>query len=628
MMTIIGKLSRFQRSLLMVFADIIIGLMAFMVVMLIHKNLFIITNFIGFMPVITSMILSMFISSYILNINKIVLRGFNLNDLSLLFIYAFISSILLYVSIFFLFTNNSTIEVAIKLGFSRIIIIYLPVLFIGILFFRIFSIYILNRISFKNQTRKKVIIYGAGNAGIQLMRSYEKENSIEFLCFIDENPNLRNAIISGVTIYSRKDFERNILKNQADEVWIAIPSLKVTELEKIIQYLSAFSKKILSLPEINNLRFNSSFKNQLSSANINNFLGRETIDIETDLYFDLYKNKNILITGAGGSIGSELCLQILKLSPKKIILFELNELALYNIERKINEVLTIGDNIEVISCLGSINDKIRLCKILSTYSINIVLHAAAYKHVHLVESNIVEGFKNNVIGTYNLVQSIKDFPIERFILVSSDKAVRPTNIMGATKRITEILVQSEAESNIKTKFTIVRFGNVIGSSGSVIPLFIDQINSGGPVTITDPDMTRYFMAIPEAAKLILVAGSFGDNGEIYLLDMGNPIKIIDLAKNMIFLSGNKIKLHPDQEEGIEIQIINKRPGEKISEELLIGGKINNTNHKKVMVLDEIKELDFPIDEFISNVEKAIKNQDENLILNLLNDHLKDYKTIR
>jgi FlaA1/EpsC-like NDP-sugar epimerase len=246
----------------MVFADIIIGLMAFMVVMLIHKNLFIITNFIGFMPVITSMILSMLISSYILNINKIVLRGFNLNDLSLLFIYAFISSILLYVSIFFLFTNNSTIEVAIKLGFSRIIIIYLPVLFIGILFFRIFSIYILNRISFKNQTRKKVIIYGAGNAGIQLMRSYEKENSIEFLCFIDENPNLRNAIISGVTIYSRKDFERNILKNQADEVWIAIPSLKVTELEKIIQYLSTFSKKILSLPEINNLRFNSSFKNQ------------------------------------------------------------------------------------------------------------------------------------------------------------------------------------------------------------------------------------------------------------------------------------------------------------------------------------------------------------------------------
>ena len=628
MMTIIGKLSRFQRSLLMVFADIIIGLMAFMVVMLIHKNLFIITNFIGFMPVITSMILSMLISSYILNINKIVLRGFNLNDLSLLFIYAFISSILLYVSIFFLFTNNSTIEVAIKLGFSRIIIIYLPVLFIGILFFRIFSIYILNRISFKNQTRKKVIIYGAGNAGIQLMRSYEKENSIEFLCFIDENPNLRNAIISGVTIYSRKDFERNILKNQADEVWIAIPSLKVTELEKIIQYLSTFSKKILSLPEINNLRFNSSFKNQLSSANINNFLGRETIDIETDLYFDLYKNKNILITGAGGSIGSELCLQILKLSPKKIILFELNELALYNIEKKINEALTIGDNIEVISCLGSINDKIRLCKILSTYSINIVLHAAAYKHVHLVESNIVEGFKNNVIGTYNLVQSIKDFPIERFILVSSDKAVRPTNIMGATKRITEIIVQREAECNIKTNFTIVRFGNVIGSSGSVIPLFIDQINSGGPVTVTDPDMTRYFMAIPEAAKLILVAGSFGDNGEIFLLDMGDPIKIIDLAKNMIFLSGNKIKLSPDQEEGIEIQIINKRPGEKISEELLIDGKINNTKHKKVMVLDEIKELDFPIDEFISNVEKAIKNQDENLILNLLNDHLKDYKPIK
>ena len=628
MITIIGRLSRFQRSLLMVFADIIVGLIAFMVVMSIHKDSLIITNFIGFTPVIISIILSMLISSYILNINKIVLRGFNLNDLSLLFIYAFISSTLFYLSIFFLFTNNVAIEVATKLGFSRIIIIYLPVLFIRILFFRIFSIYILNRASFKNQIKKKVVIYGAGNAGIQLMRSYEKENSIEFLCFIDENPNLRNAIISGVTIYSRKDFERNILKNQADEVWIAIPSLKVTELEKIIQYLSTFSKKILSLPEINNLRFNSSFKNQLSSANINNFLGRETIDIETDLYLDSYKNKNILITGAGGSIGSELCLQIIRLSPKKIILFELNELALYNIEKKINEVLTSDDNIEVISCLGSISDKNRLGKILSTYSINIVMHAAAYKHVHLVESNIVEGFKNNVIGTYNLLQSIKGFPIERFILVSSDKAVRPTNIMGATKRIAEIIVQSEAESNIKTNFTIVRFGNVIGSSGSVIPLFIDQINSGGPVTITDPDMTRYFMAIPEAAKLILVAGSFGDNGEIFLLDMGDPIKIIDLAKNMIFLSGNKIKLRPDQEEGIEIQIINKRPGEKISEELLIDGKINNTNHKKVMVLDEIKELDFPIDEFISNVEKAIKNQDENLILNLLNDHLKDYKPIK
>ena len=241
--------------------------------------------------------------------------------------------------------------------------------------------------------------------------------------------------------------------------------------------------------------------------------------------------------------------------------------------------------------------------------------------------NIIEGFKNNVLGTYNLIQCVQKFPIERFVLVSSDKAVRPTNIMGATKRLTEIIIQSVANLNKDINFSIVRFGNVIGSSGSVIPLFMNQINSGGPVTITDAEMTRYFMAISEAAKLILIAGSYGTNGEIYLLDMGKPIKIIDLAKNMIFLSGNKLKLNSSVDEGIEIKIINKRPGEKITEELLIDGKINKTKHHKVVVLDETKDIDFPLNQVIVDIEEAVEKQDKNLILELLNSYLKDYNPI-
>ena len=626
MIDYINKLSRIKRSFIIIISDVLIALFSLLILINIHENLIVIIKFLGFIPVIISIVTCVSASAYILGINKVALRGFGLNDLSLLFFYAFLSSCLFYISIFFLFISFSEVNVAMKLGFSRIIIIFAPVLFIGILFSRIFAIYLIKNINLRDNPIKKVIIYGAGNAGIQLMRSYEKESDIKFLCFIDQNPNLRNAVISGIKTYSRKDFEKSSIKNLVDEIWIAIPSLEIHELENIINYLSKFSKKVLSLPEINNLRFNTNFKNRLSEANINNFLGRETIDINTDLYLNSYKGKNVLVSGAGGSIGSELCLQIINSNPKKLILFELNELALYNIEKKIKDSQN-SNGIEIIACLGSINDKFRIHSIFDEHQVNIIFHAAAYKHVHLVETNIIEGFKNNVLGTYNLIQCVQKFPIERFVLVSSDKAVRPTNIMGATKRLTEIIIQSVANLNKDINFSIVRFGNVIGSSGSVIPLFMNQINSGGPVTITDAEMTRYFMAISEAAKLILIAGSYGTNGEIYLLDMGKPIKIIDLAKNMIFLSGNKLKLNSSVDEGIEIKIINKRPGEKITEELLIDGKINKTKHHKVVVLDETKDIDFPLNQVIVDIEEAVEKQDKNLILELLNSYLKDYNPI-
>ncbi len=626
----IKNLSRIKKSLIVLFADSVIALIALTISFLVQGQQIIIFYQPFGIYISLIVIFSIILSARLFNIHKIVLRGFSLNQVFLLFIYSIGNStfLILFIILYLqspiytdLFFNA---EIVIN-DYLTNIIIFTALFFVGSLFIRLLYINFLSKDYLTlNLERKKIVIFGAGNAGIQLLRSFDNEKSKSFICFIDDNPNLRNTVISGVKVLSRKDFEKFISVNKADEIWVAIPSLSIIKLEEIVSYLSNFSDKILSLPEINNLRFNSSFKSRLSEANINNFLGRDEIRIKEDIYQQCYKNKSILITGAGGSIGSELSFQIIKLEPKTIILFELNELALYNIERKIKS-LDEAKSVNIISCLGSINDVNRIKSILQNYSIQVILHAAAYKHVSLVEENIVEGFKNNVIGTFNLISSVKDSDVERFVLVSSDKAVRPTNIMGATKRLAEIITQHTASKIENLNFSIVRFGNVIGSSGSVIPLFISQINGGGPVTVTDPNMTRYFMAIPEAAKLILIAGSYGKKAEIFLLDMGKPIKIIDLAKNMIFLSGNKIKSESSQNEGIEIKIINKMPGEKIEEELLIDGKIKNTGHKKVMVLDESRSIDFPLEQALNDIEKAIASQDENIIKVLLNDHLKDYK---
>ena len=626
----IKNLSRVQKSLIALFADSMIALIALIISFFVQgqQNIFFYQPFGTHIFLIS--ILSIILSARLFNIHKIVLRGFSLNQVFSLFIYSIGNStfLLLFLILYFQFSITRDLSLNAEIlnnDYLTNVIIFTALFFVGALFIRLFYINILSRIySDSDLERKKIVIFGAGNAGIQLMRSFENEYPGSFICFIDDNPNLRNTVISGVRVLSRKDFEKFIILNKVDEIWVAIPSLSVIKLEEIVSYLSNFSNKILSLPEINNLRFNSSFKSRLSEANINNFLGRDAIHIKEEIYHQCYKNKNILVTGAGGSIGSELSLQIIKLKPKTIVLFELNELALYNIERKIKS-LDEAKSVNIISCLGSVSDINRIKNILQNYSIQVILHAAAYKHVSLVEENIIEGFKNNVIGTFNLISSVKDSDVERFVLVSSDKAVRPTNIMGATKRLAEIITQHTATKIEDLNFSIVRFGNVIGSSGSVIPLFMSQINNGGPVTVTDPNMTRYFMAIPEAAKLILIAGSYGKKAEIFLLDMGKPIKIIDLAKNMIFLSGNKIKSEINQDEGIEIKIINKMPGEKIEEELLIDGKIKNTGHKKVMVLDETKIIDFPLDELIYDIRMAIDKQDKNIIKNILNKYLREYK---
>ncbi len=632
MKSTINNLSRFKKSLIFITLDSILAYFSISVALLVQNNIFFALNIRELFLIGAAVFVIVSISSKIFSIDKIVLRGFSLSEIFLLLFYSLLIAILIFLPAF-LFTNNLSntelppfiLEVNSNHELISIIFIFSITFFISILFLRLFLLFLLSQINLRNENnRKKVSIFGAGNAGVQLMRSFDNDLSIEFLCFVDDNPNLRNTVISGIRVFSRKDFESFLLRNELDEIWIAIPTLTAEKLQQIIDYLSKYSKRILSLPEINNLRFNSDFRNRLSIANINNFLGRETVEIEKNIYLESYTNKNILITGAGGSIGSELSLQVLKSKPKLIILFELNELALYNLEKKIYSHKNI-ETVKIISCLGTINDKKRILNIINKYKIQVILHAAAYKHVNLVESNIIEGFKNNVIGTNNLVNCVSKTEVERFVLVSSDKAVRPTNIMGATKRLSEIIVQNRSKGISKTNFSIVRFGNVIGSSGSVIPLFMNQINSGGPVTVTDTEMTRYFMAISEAAQLILVAGSFGKKGEIYLLDMGKPIKILDLAKNMIILSGNKIKHKNDKNDGIEIEIIEKRPGEKIREELLIDGKIKPTNHKKVMVLDESRSTDFPLEQALSEIEKAIATQDENIIKVLLNDHLKDYK---
>ena len=436
----------------------------------------------------------------------------------------------------------------------------------------------------QNLSIKSLVIYGAGAAGRQLSRALEQSNDYNQVALIDDSIDIQNQTINGLKVFPPTGLKILIKKKGITEVFLAIPSLTRKRRSEIVNYLEPFPVVVKSLPSVSDLAQGKVKVEDLKKINIEDILGRKVIAPINSLLKTKITNKVVMVTGAGGSIGSELSRQICSLNPEKIILFELSEFSLYQID---NELKSIANSqIEIVPILGSVQDQLKFENICRHYKVQTIYHAAAFKHVPLVELNQAEGVLNNVIGTLSAANSAINTKVETFVLISTDKAVRPTNVMGATKRISELILQALAIENSSTCFTMVRFGNVLQSSGSVIPLFKKQIQEGGPVTVTDKKIVRFFMTIPEAAQLVIQAGAMGKGGDVFVLDMGKPVKIIDLAKKMIQLSGLQLRDKDNPNGDIEIIITGLRPGEKLYEELLVGDNIIKTKHPLIMRAEE------------------------------------------
>ena len=437
-------------------------------------------------------------------------------------------------------------------------------------------------------SRIPVLIYGAGSSGRQLQLALNQGQEFFPVAFVDDAPNLRKIMIQGINVYSPAMIDELITRFEVKKILLAIPSASRAVRQEVIRRLEHYPCEVLSIPGMADLVEGKSQISELNEVSIDDLLGRDPVDPIPELMNANITGKRVMVTGAGGSIGSELCRQILRCRPAKLVLFELSEYGLYVIDKELNELCRLEKlNVEIVPLLGSVQRQNRLKAVMSNFQIQTVYHAAAYKHVPLVEFNVVEGVRNNVFGTLYCAQAAIDSGVETFVLISTDKAVRPTNTMGTTKRLAELVLQALAAAQSSTRFCMVRFGNVLGSSGSVVPLFRNQIRDGGPLTVTHQDIIRYFMTIPEASQLVIQAGAMGAGGDVFVLDMGQPVKIIDLARRMIRLSGLTIKdnQHPDGD--IEIKITGLRPGEKLFEELLIGDAVTGTAHPRIMTAKEV-----------------------------------------
>lgn len=426
---------------------------------------------------------------------------------------------------------------------------------------------------------KRVAIYGAGDAGQQIAAALHRSDDHTPVFFIDDKVSLQDQIVGGLKVYSTAKALRNFKKYKIDEILLALPSVGRVRKSEIIQQLEPAFVKVTELPGLTKLVDGDIRVSDIREVDIIDLLGRDPVPPIAHLLAKNIQNKIVMVTGAGGSIGSELCRQIIKNQPRMLVLYELTEFALYDIDKELRQTASC----DIVPILGTVQDQQKLERIIEQYHVQTVYHAAAYKHVPLVECNPIAGLKNNAIGTANSLNAAVKKGVETFVLISTDKAVRPTNVMGASKRMAELYCQAVAETKPNTQISIVRFGNVLGSSGSVVPLFRQQIAKGGPITVTHPDVTRYFMTIPEASQLVIQAGALGSGGDVFLLDMGEPVRIQDLARQMIALSGLKVREANTTDGDIEIAYSGLRPGEKLYEELLIDqDNTGYTEHTRIL----------------------------------------------
>ena len=451
----------------------------------------------------------------------------------------------------------------------------------------------------------QVLIYGAGNAGRQLASAMANSHEMRVIGFLDDDDRLHGQVLNGLPIFNPLDLSDILAKKPITDVLLALPSVIRQRRNEILNSLIKFKLSVRTLPSLSEIAMGKVSINDVHDLDIDDLLGRAPVNPNHFLMGKNIIKKVVLVTGAGGSIGSELCRQILKVGPAKLLLVENSEFALYAIHQELEKKIPDKKSI-LVPLLASTQDHARLNEIMCTWNPETIYHAAAYKHVPLVEHNPTEGIKNNVLGTLRMAKAAAFNGVSDFVLISSDKAVRPTNVMGATKRLAEMVLQGLAASKSNTKFSMVRFGNVLGSSGSVVPKFRQQIRDGGPITLTHPEVTRYFMTIPEAAQLVIQAGAMSNGGDVFILDMGESVKIIDIARRMIVLSGLCVKDELNPNGDIEIKITGLRPGEKLFEELLINCNPEFTSHPKIMkaietfipwneLIEKLKSLEIALD---------------------------------
>lgn len=485
----------------------------------------------------------------------------------------------------------------------------------------------------------RVAIYGAGAAGNQLVAALRMGRVMRPVAFIDDDTSISDRVIAGLQVYKPKHIQRMIDATGAQEILLAIPSSNRARRREILGFLEGLPLHVRSVPGFMDLASGRVKVDDIQEVDIADLLGRDAVPAQGELLEHCIKGQCVLVTGAGGSIGSELCRQILSLRPTTLLLFEHSEFNLYSILSELEQrIIRESLPVKLLPILGSVRSQPKLLDVMKTWRVNTVYHAAAYKHVPMVEHNIAEGVLNNVIGTLNTAQAALQCCVANFVLISTDKAVRPTNVMGSTKRLAELTLQALSHelapvlfgdsSNVsrvnKTRFTMVRFGNVLGSSGSVIPLFHKQIKSGGPLTVTHPKITRYFMTIPEAAQLVIQAGSMGLGGDVFVLDMGEPVKIVELAEKMIHLSGFSVRSDKNPNGDIAIEFSGLRPGEKLYEELLIGDNVVATQHPMIMSANE-DHLDWDVLKAkLTELLAAVERDDYNRVRQLLRETVSGY----
>ncbi len=473
---------------------------------------------------------------------------------------------------------------------------------------------------------KRIIIYGAGSAGRQLAEALKVSEEMQPIAFLDRNTSLHNTYLGGIKVLPPEKLRKLVQRNKVDEVLIAMPSVSKHSLRSLLKEIEEYSIKVRILPGLAELAQGKVLVSELKEVDVGDLLGRYEVEANQELLDRNIKDKTVLITGAGGSIGSEIARQVARNEPKNTIILDANEFALYEVKNELESILS-NDSLQ--SIIASVTNKKRITEICKVFTVDTIYHSAAYKHVPLVEENPFEGVFNNIIGTKNCLEAAIDSGVETFVLISTDKAVRPTNIMGATKRFAEMILQSYSDDNNlnnTTKMTMVRFGNVLGSSGSAIPLFQRQIEEGGPVTVTDPEVTRYFMSIPEAAELVIQAGAMGEGGDVFVLDMGESVRILDLAKRLITLSGFEVKDEAHPNGDIEIIFTGLRPGEKLYEELLIGDNVSVTDHKQILRAEEEFITKEEIERFIDELGEAEKSNDVHALKEILQQAIQGYKS--
>ena len=483
--------------------------------------------------------------------------------------------------------------------------------------------------------RKRVIIYGAGTIGIQLLRALNETGTYKTVAFIDSNPSLAGQMVHGVKVLRPEKIGKTIAEENVKEVMLATPSALRGERRVAIRALEAYPVVVKTLPALEEIASGHVEVSDLRPIDVEDLLGRDPVTPNLELLTANVHGKVVMITGAGGSIGSEITRQLLRLGPKTLVLFDLSEVALYEISMEIEELnerlhkdeaaLAAASPTSIVQVLGSVLDRKLIARTIEQLGVEVIYHAAAYKHVPIVEANPFIGLQNNTFGTLIVAEAAKELGVERFVLVSSDKAVRPTNIMGASKRLAELILQALAqERDSRTIFTMVRFGNVLDSSGSVVRRFRNQIKAGGPVTVTHPEVIRYFMSIPEAAQLVIQAGTMAAGGEVFVLEMGTPVKIDDLARTMIRLSGLEVRDEGHPEGDIAIEYIGLRRGEKLYEELLIGENTTGTNHPRIF---KNSEPILPYDELVAaleRLEEAIQKLDMTELQDMLRATVEGY----